>query len=258
MFASASRIVSPEARHRSRRLGGIAALLGASWLAIASMTGVAAQESATPTAIQPGVLDTEPATLDCDPTDDATPAAGDAVTAAEIYEIVSEESEARYLVEEELAGVGATTAIGRTNAFIGSILFDEEGMPLPCSQFFVDLRTLTSDEPRRDNYLYNNTLETQTYPLASFVLTGVEGLEGALEEGKETTLTLLGDLTIHGVTRAVAWQATVTLDGDQLTGSATLPFEMPDFDIEPPRVGAVVSLDETVTLEIDVTAQRVA
>ena len=200
----------------------------------------------------PGVLEGDPATIDC-----AAEATAE-TAAATTFAILSDESEARYRAQEELASVGATEAVGATNAIIGQILFDEGGTPLACTRFDVDLRTLRSDEARRDNYLYGNTLETERYPLATFVLTEVEGLAEPLADGEEATFTLIGNMTVHGVTKLVAWQTTATLDGDTLEGSAATSFEMPDFNIEPPVIGPVVSLDETVRLEVDLTAERAA
>ncbi len=215
-------------------------------LALAALAAVAAPAAAQDSpALAPGVLATPAAELDCA----ATPP-----DPAATYSIASEASEARYRAQEELANIGATEAVGRTNAFIGQILFDDAGMPLACSRFDVDMRTLTSDNARRDNYLYDNTLETGSFPLATFVLTAVDGLEEGLPDGEATTLTLIGNLTLKDVTRLVAWEATVTRDGDALSGPAQTEFEMPEFGIKPPVVGPVVSLDETVALEIDVTA----
>ncbi|MEA2531409.1 MAG: hypothetical protein QOG89_3053, partial [Thermomicrobiales bacterium] len=126
-----------------------------------------------------------------------------------------------------------------------------------CSRFDADLRTLKSDESRRDNFLYNNTLQTEQYPLATFILTSVEGLDQPLGKDK-TTFTLVGDLTIHGVTKAVSWEATAKLEDDTLTGTAFTTFNMADFDIQPPKVGPVISLDENVKLEVDITAKAAA
>jgi polyisoprenoid-binding protein YceI len=207
-----------------------------------------AQEAPEPDA---GVIGTPVAVDGCNLDDFAAVPDG----TASLYSIVSEESEARYVAEEELSGVGAKTAIGRTSAFIGQIGFDESGIPLACSRFDVDLRTLTSDSARRDNYLYGNTLETETYPLATFILTSVEGLDGPLVEGQETGLTMLGNLTVHGVTNLVAWNATVTLDGDTVTGTAETSFQMPEFNITPPIVGQVLSIEDTIKLEVDITAR---
>ena len=232
-------------RPRSRGIRNLAlvplvavALSGLIWNA-------ASAQEATPSAT-PGVLASPAANLDCS-----------TVAPTTTYAIDSENSAVRYLAEEELAGKGANTAVGETNAFIGNIYFDESGSPLACTRFDADLRTLKSDESRRDNFLYNNTLQTEQYPVATFILSSVEGLDQPLG-ADDVTFTLIGDLTIHGVTKAVTWEATAKLDGDTLTGTAFTTFNMADFDLQPPKVGPVVSLDETVKLEVDITAKAAA
>lgn len=172
------------------------------------------------------------------------------------YSIASEESAARYRAQEELASIGAAEAVGETQAIIGTILLAEDGTPLMCSRFDVDLRTLQSDEARRDNYLYTNTLQTETFPLATFVVASIEGLSGPLTDGQTATMQLVGDLTLHGVTRPAIWDAEVTLDGDTLTGTASTTFLMADYNIEEPVVGPVASVDEEIRLEVDISARR--
>lgn len=215
---------------------------------------VFAQESATPAPL--GVVEATDGLATCEPSEIGALPAG--IDAAVVYAIVPEESMARYRVEEELTTVGTNEAVGETRAIIGQIAFGEDGLPLPCSRFDVDLRTLQSDEAKRDNYLYRNTLEAETYPLATFVLRGIEGVQEPLAEGAATNLVLIGDLTLRDVTKLVAWEATATMTEGTLTGSAATTFEMPDFSITPPSVPVVLSLDETIRLEIDLTARPVA
>jgi polyisoprenoid-binding protein YceI len=234
-------------------LAFIPATLVATALAVSAASGVTAQESATPTPI--GLVQEAESLPECAPAEiGALPEGTDA---AVVYAIVPEESTARYRVQEELAQVGETEAVGETQAIIGQFGFGEDELPLPCSRFDVDMRTLQSDQARRDNYLYQNTLEAETYPLATFVLRDVEGMEALLTEGQETTLRLIGDLTLRDVTKPVAWEAKVTLVEGALTGTAATMFEMPDFGIEPPSVPVVLSLDETIRLEVDFTARPV-
>ena len=225
-------------------------------VAIASIAMPAlAQDDSTPAAeTTPGVLTTPAAEINCNT--DGDDVSEVVAQIASIYEIQSEESTARYRAQEELAGQGANEAVGETQAIIGQILFDANGMPLQCSRFDVDLRTLVSDESRRDNFLYENTLETGTYPLATFVLTSVEGLDQALVDGEVTTFILIGNLSVHGETKLVAWEATVTKDGETIQGTAKTTFEMPDFGIEQPIVGPVISVDETIVLEVELTAKQ--
>ena len=215
----------------------------------APTAGAQDDPEATPTV---GVIGTPETAVDCE----AYAADPDNAPSA-VYQIDSTSSTARYIVKEELRTIGETEAIGETNAIIGAVSLDANGIPMTCSRIDVDLRTLVSDESRRDNYLQGNTLETATYPLATFVLTSVEGMDGALVEGEETTVTLIGELSLHGVTNVVAWETVVTLDGDTISGTAKTEFQMPDFDITPPNAGPVVSLEELVKLELDLTLTRV-
>lgn len=169
------------------------------------------------------------------------------------YVINGEPSEARYVVEEELAGFGANTAVGRTNAFIGQIVLDTEGNPVSCSRFDVDMRTLQSDESRRDNFIRGATLQSDAYPVATFILRTVEGLDGALGSD-EQTFTLIGDLVFRGETHLVGWEATASLDGGVLSGSAFTEFKLEDYSIEKPIVGSVVSIADHLRLEVDIEA----
>ncbi len=193
------------------------------------------------------------------PAASSTPTVGcnveEAVAAAPgVYTVSSEESTASYVAQEELASVGANEVVGTTNAIIGSILFDDDGMPLECSNFAVDMRTLVTDESRRDNYLRSNTLESDAFPFATFVVASVEGIDGGLAEGEATTVQLLGDLTLHGVTQPVTWEAEFTRDGDALTGTATTTFVIEDYGMEKPIVGPVVAIGDEVVLNVEITA----
>ncbi len=196
-----------------------------------------------------GVLDTEPSTIDCSAIETDPAALG----AASMYIIDPAQSEARYIAEEELANVGANTAVGSTNTIQGAFLFDADGNPIPCSVIYVDVRTFVSDSSRRDNFLRGNTLQSDQYPLAEFVVSEIQGFTMPAD-GEETTFTLVGNFTLHGVTRAMAWEATASRDGDTLTGSARTEFDMADFEIEKPIVGSVLSIEDVIQLEIDLVA----
>ncbi len=196
-----------------------------------------------------GVLDSEPVSIDCSAlqTDPAE------LGAASMYIVDPAQSEARYIAQEELANIGANTAIGSTNTIQGAFLFDASGNPIPCSTIYVDIRTFVSDSSRRDNFLRGNTLQSDQYPLAEFIVTEVQGFT-LPADGEATTFTLVGNFTLHGVTQAVAWETTATRDGDTITGSAKTEFDMADFNIQKPIVGSVISIEDVIQLEIDLVA----
>ena len=226
-----------------------------------ALAPVAAQDSTPDATATPdvGVLDSSPVFIACDTnvtagdTADATPIPAESPSTT--YALTAD-SAARYIAEEQLASTGANTAVGETNTIVGNLYFDADGNPMACSRVDVDMRTLTSDESRRDNFLRTDTLQTDTYPIATFVVTSVEGLDGALQDGQATTFYLVGNLTMHGVTKQVRWAVTATLDGDKITGKANTEFDMADYNIQEPKVGPVLSVDSTIKLEIDVVATK--
>jgi polyisoprenoid-binding protein YceI len=189
------------------------------------------------------------------PAADAQEATADATAdAAYTYTVDSEQSYARYRAQEVLQTQGAVEAVGETQAIIGTMYFDENFVPLAGSRFDIDLRTLVSDESYRDNHLHNDTLETGEFPLATFVITSVVGLDDGLADGAEATFQLVGDLTVHGVTNEATWEVTASRDGETITGFGTTTIVIEDYDMEKPYYGPVVSIEDEIVLEIDVVA----
>ena len=108
---------------------------------------------------------------------------------------------AGFRIEEELASIGSTTAVGRTGDLTGSITI--EGTTLTAASFEVDMTTITTNESRRDDRV-QEALETADNPTGSFTLTDPVALGDGAASGEPAAVTAVGDLTIHGVTRQVA------------------------------------------------------
>ena len=81
--------------------------------------------------------------------------------------------------------------------------------------------------------------------------TAVKGLPSPLPSAGDVTFELTGDLTIHGVTKPTTWQATGTIAGRDLTGTATTRTTFETFGMTPPRAAIVLSVEDNITLEID-------
>jgi polyisoprenoid-binding protein YceI len=162
-------------------------------------------------------------------------------------------SEARYRVREQLANISfPTDAVGTTSAISGTIVIDPDGTVVSQeSKFMVDLTTLKSDKAQRDRYIQNNTLQTRSYPTAEFVPTKVIGLPSPLPASGPVTFQLAGDLTVHGITHPTTWDVTASVDGQGLTGNASTSFTFEDFGMTPPRVPILLSVEDTIKLEVD-------
>jgi polyisoprenoid-binding protein YceI len=170
-------------------------------------------------------------------------------------ELVPGGSEARYKAQEVLAGRGANEAVGRTADVSGLMQFAADGTVVADqSPITVDLRTLQSDSGMRDNYIKRSTLQVAEYPTADFVVRSAPGLPIPLPTTGTAAFELVGDLTVHGVTRPVTWQATATFVEREVTGTATTTVLMTDFGMTPPKVGQVVSIEDSVQLQLYVRA----
>ncbi len=162
-------------------------------------------------------------------------------------------NEARYKVREQLAGVDfPNDAIGRTAAVSGGITFDDAGKVIPeKSVITVDVRGLKSDKDRRDGFVQRRLLETEKFPNVTLQVTALNGLPWPLPAEGAHPFTLVGNLTVKGVTKPVTWKVMSVAKPDGYTGTASTLFTFDDFQIEKPRVMVVLSVDDQIALELD-------
>jgi polyisoprenoid-binding protein YceI len=192
-----------------------------------------------------------------DPTSSAsTPSATEgAVT----FVIIPDRSGAAYFADEQLASLPLpSTAKGATNDIEGEFHVSEDGYaldPSGTSQFTVDLTTLTSDEDRRDNRVQNDALQTAQYPTATFTATSVSGIDTGLALDQEHAFQLTGILDLHGVQKEITWDVEARRQGNVMTALATVTFLYADFNITPPNIGGFVSVEDDVTLQVQIVAE---
>src|SRR5262245_12020567 len=154
-------------------------------------------------------------------------------------DFVGGDSEARYRAQEVLVGRGANEAVGTTRNVSGTIQVETDGtITAEQSRIMVDLTSLQSDSSTRDNYIKRNTLQVAEFPNAVLVVTGAPGLPVPLPTSGSATFELVGDLTVHGVTRPTTWKATATFAEREVTGSATWTGRLTSVGRTTPRVRA--------------------
>ena len=161
-----------------------------------------------------------------------------------------------YRVQEELAGIGATTAVGRTTAVAGSLTFD--GDEITAVSIEADVSQLQSDQSRRDMALRQQALETAKYTEATFALTDPIALEDTPAEGELVAATATGTLTLHGVSREVEIPLQGQIAGGRVVVVGSTEVVFADYGIAQPRAAAVLSVADRATLELQLVFERVA
>ena len=145
---------------------------------------------------------------------------------------------AGYRIQQQVAGIGSQTVVGRTGNVTGSLDFD--GSAITDAQVTVDMSSLKTDESLRDSTLRSEAIETSKFPTATFKLTQPVSVTQAPAQGQQASESLMGDLTLHGVTRPVQLDVQGVIQGGSLVVVGSQDIKLADFGISPPRGPASV------------------
>jgi len=180
---------------------------------------------------------------------EATTAPADTV----VLRLAADGTRARYRVREQLAGFELPNdAVGESSAVTGRMVLAEDGsVDASRSRFVLDVATLKSDQDRRDNYLRRRTLEVEAHPTVVLVPTGLSGVTSPLPKEGTAPFRLEADLTVKGVTRRTVWEGEATFGPEGVEGSAVTRFTFDDFELAKPRLARLLSVADTIALELD-------
>ena len=226
----------------------------------ATPSSTPAAATSVPATLTPTAAPTQAATPSATPTATPAPAAESSGTAggelAGTWQLVSGgDSFVGYRVQEELATLGAKTAVGRTSAITASLEFD--GATINAVAVEADLTQLESDDSRRDRTLRRQGIETGSFPTASFALTEPIVLDAPPEDGVPIATTAVGELTLHGVTRTVH----VALEGQLTNGLVVVigstEIEFADYEVDTPSAAIVLSIEDRGVMEFQLIFERV-
>jgi polyisoprenoid-binding protein YceI len=155
------------------------------------------------------------------------------------------DSQVGYRVKENLFGVD-TDAVGRTNQVTGMLTI--EGASATAAEFSVDMTSVTSDEGRRDAQFNGRIMETDQFPTATFELTEPIDFGSVPAAGGSVKASATGDLTLHGVTKSVAFDVEARINGANVEVLGNIPVVFADYGIDNPST-AGISTEDNGTLE---------
>jgi polyisoprenoid-binding protein YceI len=153
-----------------------------------------------------------------------------------------------YRVQEQLATVGANTAVGRTPSVSGTIVI--QGTNVTATTITADLTSLQSDDSRRDGQLGRQGIQTQQVPNATFTLTSPIALGSVPKDGQEISVTAKGQLELHGVKKDVEIPLKARLSGSVIQVSGSLPIVWTDYGIQKPSSFIVLTIADQGTMEL--------
>lgn len=161
---------------------------------------------------------------------------------------------AGYRVVEVLAGgVDESTVVGRTAEVVGAI--ELSGGALMAATVEVEMATLRTDDSHRDSHA-REALNTKEFPLATFELAEPVDLPARVFEGESFSGSVLGDLTIKGVTNRVVFDLEAQLAGDGIVVVGSAPVIFSDYGVAAPTSIAVISVEDHGIMEFQLFFTR--
>jgi polyisoprenoid-binding protein YceI len=158
-----------------------------------------------------------------------------------------------FRVAEELAGIGAVDAVGRTPVVSGTLTLD--GSTLTAVSIEADMSAITTDDSRRDDKVWE-ALDTATHPTATFVMGAPVDLGEAATAGEPVTVEAAGELTIKGVTQSVTFPLEAQYVGDTIVVVGQLEVVFADYGVSVPTAPIVLSAEDSGPIELQLFFTR--
>ncbi len=159
-----------------------------------------------------------------------------------------------YRVTEELRNIGEKSATGRSPEVEGSLTIVEGR--LTAVDLTVDMTTLESDSGLRDGAIATRGIEYSRFPTSTFALTEAVTIPDAALDGESFEVTVVGDLTLHGVTNEISLPLAARFVANRMVVVGTVTIVMADYDITPPKAGPVLEISDAGELEIQLFLKK--
>lgn len=124
---------------------------------------------------------------------------------------------------------------GESDAVTSVIMVDADRNNISQVAVTAKISSFDSKNANRDSHMIEVT-DAIKYPSVTFASKSIT------KDGN--TLKVRGNLTFHGITKSIAFDAQVKKSGDQLTVTGGFPVKMTDYKIDPPSLLGIPTKDE--------------
>lgn len=158
-----------------------------------------------------------------------------------------------FRIKEELASVGATTAVGRTPLVDGPLTL--VGSVISDLVIEADLTEIVTNASRRDRVV-QRALDTASFPIATFTLTDPIDIGAIPADREQVPVVATGDLEIKGVSQSIEIPLETQLVGDLIVVVGGVDITFADWGVEMPTSPGVVSVEDHGILEVQLFFSR--
>lgn len=261
----------PTASSLLRRLGPVLCLL-ICLLLLAACEGPGPSEPAAGS--EPVAADTPTPQPEPEPTDTPVPEPEPAPTATAVpqeeseaesvespvvgrtFVIAPQESEARFIIDEELFGQ-PKTVVGTTSALSGELtVVAANPSASQIGVIQIDADTFITDHDRRNGAIRRFILQSNRHRYITFNATALTGLPAEVAVGEEVQFEISGDLTVREITKPVLFDVTLQVVSEtEIQGTASTVVALETFELTIPQVPSVANVGEEFIVEFDFVAR---
>jgi hypothetical protein len=155
-----------------------------------------------------------------------------------------------YRIDEELSGIGAFTAVGRTPTVTGSIVID--GTTVTDATIDAVLADLKSDNGSRDSRVRSLFSGRD----ARFTLTEPLAFGSIPEAGMSVAVTASGLLRVGDIEQPVQMEIAATVVQGRLVLAGSTLITLADFDVTVPSAPIVLGVSDEATVELQLYLAR--
>jgi polyisoprenoid-binding protein YceI len=170
-----------------------------------------------------------------------------------------------YRVKEQFVGQSSShEAVARTGYVTGTVAITQNGSTYEMTSAIVtvQLSSLASVDSvagynvtNRDR-IVQGALDVRDFPTAVFKTQNVT-LPAGIETGEAVTVSVPGQLTVHGVTKDVTASLQLRVTGAAVQIAGSISTNMTDFGVSPPTIG-FTTVQPAVTIEFQLNLTRSA
>ncbi len=172
-----------------------------------------------------------------------------------LYRISQSESRVEFTVNELLYGK-PKLVVGTTTQVAGDI--SVQGSKITMGAIKLNAKTLVTDSPQRNGAINRLILKTDA-PANEFVVFAPSSndFSGTLAEGKQASFSVIGDLTVSGVTKPATFKVTLTPAAGKLVGTASTTIKRSDFGLKIPNLSFIANVDDAIPVTASIVANKI-
>ena len=190
------------------------------------------------------------------PQEEAESESGELPAVGQTFVIASEESEARFIIEEELFGQ-PKTVVGTTSSLTGELtVVPANPSASEIGVIQIDADTFITDHNRRNGAIRRFILQSNRHRYITFNATELSGLPDEVAVGDEFQFEVTGDLTVREIARPVLFNVILQVVSEtEIQGTASTVVALETFELTIPEVPSVANVGEDFIVEFDFVAR---